>query len=444
MGKFKIAGGLIGGLGAGTLAVGKNQMEVNRELANALRAEALQIKSFAHTESENTKTRELTASEGLANRTAKTKDLEKEIASKEKIASEIRDLKSELASASEEGKREKLKTEIMIKEGQLAVTQQLADMKVAYTQGLISVAQQNANTKEKQVDTGKTSSPTEQAKARKEAITEAQGYIDSGDAKTAQTLLSPFGLILQEETVPGQKNWILPNEKDTKKYHIVDAGQSGSAAAPTTGEAGTPQAGRVSPGKPLTPDEAKAEKLLKAAEARKGVKPTPDGSPATAPAVEASPLTVEEARAQEKIRHGEETAKQNEAVRGNIKKTIQGLIDYRKKAAQGVVDFGKSGGTAAIPARPTDKGYGLREDGTPKGSGWLGELKRPDGMVSTELSATVKIDGKEVLIPLLVPTLTKKEVDQLLSGSGYTDATIHKAIEFAKQRIAQGLSPFKD
>jgi hypothetical protein len=234
----KLSRGLIGavaGLGEGMAAVGTDQLKKNAELAKALREEAMQLRSFTHTESENKKTRELTASEGVASRTAKTEDLKKEIESKEKIASELRDLKSDLAAASEEGKRERLRNEIMIKEGQLVVAQQIADMKVSQAQGLIAIAQQNANTKEKQVDTGKTSSPTEQAKARAEAIEKAQVYLDGGDTKTAQTLLSPFGLTLQEETVPGEKNWVFPNEKDTKKYHIVDTGQTGSSVSPKAG-----------------------------------------------------------------------------------------------------------------------------------------------------------------------------------------------------------------
>ena len=94
--------------------------------------------------------------------------------------------------------------------------------------------------------------------------------------------------------------------------------------------------------------------------------------------------------------------------------------------------------------------YGMREDGTAKGNGWFGILpskdpKYPPGAVSTELSATGNIkgpDGKPVLYPLIVPTLTHEELQHLLSGKKPTDDIYNKAEEFAAQRIKQGLSPF--
>jgi hypothetical protein len=53
--------------------------------------------------------------------------------------------------------------------------------------------------------------------------------------------------------------------------------------------------------------------------------------------------------------------------------------------------------------------YGNRPDGEKKGKGYFGEMKRPNGDVSTEISVGVGMDGKELEIPLIVPTLTKKE-----------------------------------
>jgi hypothetical protein len=88
--------------------------------------------------------------------------------------------------------------------------------------------------------------------------------------------------------------------------------------------------------------------------------------------------------------------------------------------------------------------YGLRNDGTKKGSGWLGELKRPDGGVSTELSIGVNFDGKEREIPALVPALTKEEIKHLLGGGEPTKAIIDKAVDHARGRINDGKSPFKD
>lgn len=83
-----------------------------------------------------------------------------------------------------------------------------------------------------------------------------------------------------------------------------------------------------------------------------------------------------------------------------------------------------------------------RLDRTKKGPGFLGTLKRPDGKVSTELSIGVNVDGKEIQIPSLVPTLTKEEINSLLANGPMTDAIVKKAVEHAKQRMASGKSPF--
>lgn len=101
---------------------------------------------------------------------------------------------------------------------------------------------------------------------------------------------------------------------------------------------------------------------------------------------------------------------------------------------------------AVIPsANAAELNYGSRPDGTPKGLGFLGELKRPDGDVSTEVSVGVNLNGKEMDIPLLVPTLTEDEVAQVLSmrpNQQPPEALVRKAAEFAKQRLAQNKSVF--
>ena len=98
--------------------------------------------------------------------------------------------------------------------------------------------------------------------------------------------------------------------------------------------------------------------------------------------------------------------------------------------------------------KPTGKGYGKREDGTEKGDGFFGPLKMKDGSgkVMSELSISTEINGKEVLMPSMVPTLTKKEVDYLLSGGNpLKDKSImDKAVEHMKKRRAEGKSPFAD
>lgn len=113
-----------------------------------------------------------------------------------------------------------------------------------------------------------------------------------------------------------------------------------------------------------------------------------------------------------------------------------------------VMAAGKAIADAVIPSAQAEVpagGWGKRADGTQKGNGFLGVLKRPDGNVSTEISVGVNIDGKDVEIPTLVPTLTAAEREALLSlpdGQMPPEAIIRKAAAFARQRMAQGKSPF--
>jgi len=94
--------------------------------------------------------------------------------------------------------------------------------------------------------------------------------------------------------------------------------------------------------------------------------------------------------------------------------------------------------------------YGNRTDGSPKGDGFFGKLNRPDGSVSTEISIGVGMNGKEMEIPLIVPTLTKKELNYLLStdveAKGFFNnmppSIMDKAYEHAQTRIKSGMSPF--
>ena len=90
--------------------------------------------------------------------------------------------------------------------------------------------------------------------------------------------------------------------------------------------------------------------------------------------------------------------------------------------------------------------YGLRPDGTKKGNGWLGKMKMTDGSNQdmTEYSITDGLGGKDILMPSVVPTLSRDEVNYLLGGGKVTPEITNKAIEHAKERMRQGLSPFKD
>lgn len=82
--------------------------------------------------------------------------------------------------------------------------------------------------------------------------------------------------------------------------------------------------------------------------------------------------------------------------------------------------------------------YGNRADGTPKGRGWFGELERPGGGVSTELSFTAGMRD----VPLLAPGITKEEIGLLLSGGRPTDAIYDKALQHARFMERLGRSPF--
>lgn len=94
---------------------------------------------------------------------------------------------------------------------------------------------------------------------------------------------------------------------------------------------------------------------------------------------------------------------------------------------------------------PTPSKYGKRADGSEKGDGYFGAVKRPDGNVSTELSIGVNLGGKEVEIPTMVPTLSAEELRLLMSapdGQMPPETIVQKAVDFAKQRQLQGLPYF--
>lgn len=83
-----------------------------------------------------------------------------------------------------------------------------------------------------------------------------------------------------------------------------------------------------------------------------------------------------------------------------------------------------------------------RADGSDKGLGYFGVMKRPDGAVSSELSIGVNLEGREMEIPLIVPTLSRNEVKHLLDGGKPSSEMVDKAVAFAVQRMQSGQSPF--
>jgi hypothetical protein len=86
--------------------------------------------------------------------------------------------------------------------------------------------------------------------------------------------------------------------------------------------------------------------------------------------------------------------------------------------------------------------YGKRADGSEKGSGFFGELKRPDGGISTELSIGVGLGDKEIEIPLLTPNQSKSDIEFLLGGGAATKEMVDRAVQHAIPRLRKGLSPF--
>jgi hypothetical protein len=80
----------------------------------------------------------------------------------------------------------------------------------------------------------------------------------------------------------------------------------------------------------------------------------------------------------------------------------------------------------------------LSDSFEPKGKGYFGKLLEKDG-IATEISAS---NEKGESYPLLVPGLTKAEMQHLLDGKKPTDAIYKKAEKHAEKRKAEGKSAF--
>ena len=92
-----------------------------------------------------------------------------------------------------------------------------------------------------------------------------------------------------------------------------------------------------------------------------------------------------------------------------------------------------------------DYGYGLRQDGTQKGLGFFGEIptkKKGRTGEMTELGSESNVGGERLHYPLIVPTLTREEIDELAAGRDPSYDIDDKALKHAIQRKQQGLSPF--
>jgi hypothetical protein len=87
--------------------------------------------------------------------------------------------------------------------------------------------------------------------------------------------------------------------------------------------------------------------------------------------------------------------------------------------------------------------FGVRYAGEgAKGKGYFGIIGRPDGNFSSELSAESNINGKNAEFPLLVPTLSREEIQHLIGGGKPTDEIYRKASSYAAERMSKGMNPF--
>ncbi len=98
--------------------------------------------------------------------------------------------------------------------------------------------------------------------------------------------------------------------------------------------------------------------------------------------------------------------------------------------------------------------YGESPDGRTKGPGWFGPIKMPNGADLTEWSVTTEVNGVEVSVPTVVPTLEKDELDLLVNAAQIgvenlneeekksLNAITDKAIAWAHARWKEGKSPY--
>lgn len=115
--------------------------------------------------------------------------------------------------------------------------------------------------------------------------------------------------------------------------------------------------------------------------------------------------------------------------------------------AEQLAASGYTGDASLVDMGPHDAStFGARPDGTTKGLGYFGALKRPDGKISTELTSEWTVDGKNIAMPLIVPTLTRKELDYLLQDKAgqpeIMQSIADKAFAHGMERIRAGKSPY--
>lgn len=89
----------------------------------------------------------------------------------------------------------------------------------------------------------------------------------------------------------------------------------------------------------------------------------------------------------------------------------------------------------------------LRADGTPKGMGWLGVQQNQLGQDVTEYSIGVNLGEEETQIPTMTPNMNKYDMTNILDSSAglssLSPEVQRKAIEHARMKLIQSLSPYK-
>ena len=128
--------------------------------------------------------------------------------------------------------------------------------------------------------------------------------------------------------------------------------------------------------------------------------------------------------------------------------TVEGVRKKRKKITQGPFAAAqeRAGRTGKTGAPQAD--FGNRPDGTKKGDGFLGVLQLPNGDVATEYSTqsnSVKVNGKRIDFPSLVPTLTPEEIELMVNdiipnNRDVPQNIMQKAVDHARMRLRQGKS----
>jgi len=155
-------------------------------------------------------------------------------------------------------------------------------------------------------------------------------------------------------------------------------------------------------------------------------------------------ISTEERRSAFNTRYSSNAANNTTVSSGGVANTFKPTKG--SDMATGLVNhYTNSAGNASAPDDEFPKPItpdSLRVDGTMKGPGFLGKLANVNGKESTELSMGVKINGKETLIPALVPTLSKDEINWLLENNMPTPEIEAKAAAHAQKRIAEGKPVF--